>query len=161
MDKDVEIAYSYEDKADSLIMDYFTSRGYIITRRKGLNRIDYDITHDGKDILLEVKTRDANSTDYPTAWIRKDKVEAMDTFSKKEGKPCWLMYVYRWDNRFFLIDSEQLKRYGTVQSNNVYNPIKLQDNETNVDIPLSEQRFHALKTNNTTASKTNNAALEK
>lgn len=159
MDKDCEIAYSYEDKTDDMILDYFTSRNYTITRREGLNRIDYDITHDGKDYLLEVKTRDAYSTDYPTAWIRQDKVEAMEQFSLTENKPCWLMYVYTLDNKFFLTDYQKLKeywdKYGTV-TRTVYNPIKQQVTEVNVQIPLHEQKFHALKTNTSKATKTNN-----
>lgn len=154
MDTNIEIALKYEDEVDGLIMDYYTSRDYTITRREDLDRIDYDVTHGDKDILLEVKTRDAKSTDYPTAWIREDKVQAMERYSLTYHKPCWLMYVYKGDNKFFLTNVEQLKQYGTVTTT-VYNPIKQQVTEVNVEIPLSEQKFHALKTNNSKTSKTN------
>lgn len=144
--RDEEIAYEYEAKVDDIVLDYFNERGCTITRRDGLDEVDYNLTHNGNEIILEVKTRDAYSTDYPTAYLRIDKVNSMEKKSTTENKPAWLMYVFKYDGKFFFETLENLKTY-PLEDKHVYNPIKQRDYETNVVIPLEGKKWYDLETN--------------
>ena len=145
MRDDIRTALAFEDATDRKVMDYFIGLGYTITRRPDLDRMDYDVTHGDSSVLLEVKTRDADSTEYETAWIRKDKVDAMENYSTTYGKPAWLMYIFR-DGKFFLSDVDELRGYGTVRAK-VFNPIKLMNTEENIEVPLSEKRLYDIRLN--------------
>lgn len=136
----MDIAEIYETKANEILIDYFKEKGRNLERRKRFDRIDFNLD---EDKLLEVKTRDCSSTKYDTAYFRYEKLKAMEEISRIEDKPCYLLYLYLDDMRFFIANVEELKTYQVVERR-AKNPKKGWENELTVEIPLQEKKFYKI-----------------